>query len=66
MIKKAMVNIPHGLTDGEDLVVLRKADYDALNRKISEFKDAIEKIRRGEEEFKNGKTKVVHSLTELR
>ncbi len=63
---KAMINIPHGLTHGDDLVVIRKADYDALNRKIEEFKDVIKKIQRGEKEFKNGKTKIVNSLTELR
>lgn len=66
MIKKAMINIPHGLTQGDDLVVLRKTDYDALQRQIEEFKDAIGKIKRGEKEFKNGKTKIVNSLEDLR
>ena len=66
MIKKAMVDIPHGLTEGEELVVLRKSDYIALRRQIEEFKDVVGKIRRGEKELKNGKAKVVRSLRELR
>jgi len=63
---KSMINIPHGLTHGDELVVIRKVDYDALNRKVEEFKDAIKKIQRGEKELKNGKTKIVNSLAELR
>ncbi len=63
---KSMISIPHGLTHGDDLVVLRKSDYDALQRQIVEFKDALGKIKRGEQEYRNGKTKVVNSLAELR
>ena len=63
---KAMINIPHGLTHGDDLVVLRKTDYDALQRQIVEFKDALGKIKRGEKEYRNGKTKMVNSLADLR
>lgn len=63
---KSMINIPRGLTHGDDLVVMRRADYEALQRQIEEFRDAIGKIRRGEKELRNGKTKVVRSLAELR
>ena len=63
---KSMINIPRRLTHGDDLVVIRKADYDALERQIEEFKEAIGKIKRGDRELKNGKTKVVNSLAELR
>ena len=63
---KSMISIPHGLTHGDDLVVLRKTDYDALQRQIVEFKDALGKIKRGEKEYRNGKTKVVNSLADLR
>lgn len=61
-----MINIPRGLTHGDDLVVMRRVDYEALQRQVEEFRDAIEKIRRGEKELRNGKTKIVHSLAELR
>ena len=63
---KSMINIPRGLTHGDDLVVMRRVDYEALQRQVEEFRDAIEKIRRGEKELRNGKTKIVHSLAELR
>ena len=63
---KAIVSIPRGLTHGEDLVVIRKSDYNALQRQLEEFKDAFGKIKRGEKEFKEGKTKIVNSLAELR
>jgi len=33
---------------------------------LKQFKAAIEKIRRGEKELRDGKTKIVHSLAELR
>ena len=63
---KAMINIPRQLTHGDDLVVIRRADYEALQEKLEEFKMVIKKIKQGEEEFKSGKTKVVHSLAQLR
>ena len=61
-----MISIPRKLTHGEDLVVIRKSEYDALRRNFKELKDAFDKIRRGEKEFKNGKTKVIRSLAEIR
>lgn len=63
---KSMINIPRGLTHGDDLVVMRRSDYEALQRQIEEFRDAIGKIRRGEKELRNGKTRIVRSLAELR
>ncbi len=63
---KALINIPKGLTHGDDLVVIRKSDYEALHQRLHEFKDALGKIKRGESELRNGKTKIVQSLQELR
>ena len=63
---KAIISIPKGLTHGEDLVVIRKSDYDDLQQRLNEFKDVFEKIKRGEAELKNGKTKIVNSLQTLR
>ena len=37
-----------------------------FHRQIEQFQDAIDKIRRGEKELRNGKTKIIHSLAELR
>ncbi len=36
------------------------------HQQIEQFQDAIGKIRRGEKELRDGKTKIVHSLAELR
>lgn len=36
------------------------------HRQIEQFQDAAGKIVRGEKELRNGKTKIVHSLAELR
>ena len=63
---KTMINIPRRLTHGDDLVVIRKSDYDALKQQIGEFKETVGKIKRGEKEFQNGKTKIVRSLADLR
>lgn len=63
---KSLVNIPKGLTHGEDLIVMRRIDYDNMQRQIEEFKDALGKIKRGEKELQNGKTRIVNSLSELR
>jgi len=63
---KSMISIPKGLTHGEDLVVIRKSEYEALRRQFKELKDVLDKIRRGEKELRNGKTKKVDSLSEIR
>ena len=63
---KSMINIPKNLTHGEDLIVIRKSEYEALRRRFKELTDAFNKIKRGEKELKNGKTKIVNSLAEIR
>jgi hypothetical protein len=54
------------VTKGEDLVVVRRHDYEQLLKNFFEAKDALAKIRRGEKELKQGKTRVVQSLAQLR
>ena len=63
---KSMVNIPKNLTHGEDLIVIRKSEYENLRRRFKELTDAVNKIRRGEKELRNGKTKIINSLAEIR
>ena len=63
---KSMVNIPKHLTHGEDLIVIRKSEYEALRRRYKELADAVHKIKKGEQEFKTKKTKIVNSLAEIR
>ena len=62
---RSVINIPKGMTHGEDLVVMRRADYETFNKRLAEYKDAFAKIQRGEKEFLNGKALAVKSLAEL-
>ena len=61
-----MINIPKNLTHGEELVVLRKSEFDTLRRRFKELTNAFRRIKKGEGEFRSGKTKTVTSLAEIR
>lgn len=61
-----VLTIPRRLTHGEELIVVRRREYEQLQRHLLEIKDVLAKIRRGEKELKEGKTRVVSSLAELR
>ncbi len=63
---KATVAIPKHLTHGAELLVVRRQDYEQLQRHLAEVQDALAKIRRGEQEYRAGKTRVIHSLAEIR
>ena len=60
------LTIPKQMTHGDELIVVRRHEYDNLRRQYVELKDALAKIRRGEHELKNGKTRAVKSLSQLR
>lgn len=62
----SVLTIPRRLTHGEELIVVRRREYEQLQKHLLEIKDALVKIRRGEKELKEGKTRVVSSLAELR
>lgn len=62
----AVLAIPKRITHGEELLVIRRWEYEQLQKHLAEVKDALFKIRRGEEELRNGKTHMIESLTELR
>lgn len=53
------------VTRGADLVVLTKSDYDHMQRQLQEMVDALGKIKRGEQEYKEGQTKATSSSDEL-
>lgn len=61
-----VLTIPRRLTHGEELIVVRRREYEELQRHLVEVKDALVKIRHGEKEFREGKTRVIKSLAELR
>lgn len=60
------LTIPKNITHGEELVVVRRDEFEALKKHILEITDALFKIRKGEKEFKQGKTRVVKSLSDIR
>lgn len=62
----SVLTITKRLTHGEELIVVRRREYEQLQKHLLEIKDALVKIRRGEKELKEGKTRVVSSLAELR
>ena len=63
---KHTVTIPKQFTHGVELVVIPRHEYESLQKRLVEVKDALTKIRKGEKEFKNGHTRTVRSLSELR
>ena len=60
------LTIPKRMTHGDELIVVRRKEYEILRKQFVELKDALAKIRQGEHELKNGKTRIVKSLVELR
>ena len=59
-----ILTIPKRITHGEELVV-RRQEYEWLQKYPVEVKDALFKIRQGEKELKEGKTRVIKSLSEF-
>ncbi|HCJ65905.1 MAG TPA: hypothetical protein DHV62_00910 [Elusimicrobia bacterium] len=62
----SITTIPRGVTRGEELVVIPRKEYERLQKHLTEVRDALSKIQRGEKELRTGKTRVVKSLAELR
>ena len=59
------IRIPKKLA-GKKLVLVDAAEYAALKRRLTEVSDALEKISRGDAAYRQGRTKIVSSLAELR
>ena len=59
------VTIPKRITDGEELIVIRRQEYEQMVKHLAEVKDALVKIRKGEKELREGRTRVVKSLNEI-
>ena len=60
------LTIPKRMTHGDELIIVRRKEYEVLRKQFVELKDALAKIRQGDSELKNGKTRVVQSLNQLR
>jgi PHD/YefM family antitoxin component YafN of YafNO toxin-antitoxin module len=63
---KHTLTISKQFTHGVELVVIPRQEYESMQRRLAEVKDALVKIRKGEKEFKNGQTRIARSLSELR
>lgn len=61
-----IATIPKKISGGEELVVVRKSDFTAYQEWQSEVHDALEKVRRGRDEYKRGKTALAHSPRKFR
>lgn len=62
MVISNILTIPKRITHGDELIVVRRSEYVKLHKHLAEVKDALMKIRKGEKEFREGKTRVVKSL----
>ena len=60
------ITIPKRITEGEELIVIRRQEYEQLVKRLAEVKDALVKIRKGEKELREGRTRVIKSLADLR
>lgn len=60
------ITIPKYVTHGEELLVVRRVEYERLQKHLVEVQDALAKIRQGEKELRTGKTRLIKSLRELR
>ncbi|MGR3179040.1 MAG: hypothetical protein ACUZ8E_13390 [Candidatus Anammoxibacter sp.] len=60
-----VLTIPKKITNGKELVVISRKEYEDLKKHLSEVQDALSKIRNGEKELRAGKTRVIKSLAEL-
>ena len=54
------------MTHGEELIIISRREFERLQQRLVEVKDALAKIRRGEKELHLGKTKVLRSLADLK
>ena len=59
------ITIPKRITAGEELIVIRRQEYEQLLKYLADVKDALAKIKKGERELKEGKTRIIRSLADL-
>lgn len=62
----ATVTIPKKISGGEELVVVKRVDFEVFQRWQNEINDALSKVRRGREEYKKKKIIVAVSPKKFR
>ena len=61
-----IATISKKVSGGEELVVVRKRDFDAFQKWQSQANDALSKVYRGRKEYRAGKTQILSSSKKLR
>ena len=61
---KAVFTIPKRLTNGKELVVVQKDEYERLVKRDQEVKHALKVIAQGEKDYREGKTVKASCLRE--
>ncbi len=60
------ITIPKQITKGEELVVVRRSEFDLFAKWKAEMRDALDKVARGRAEYRAGKTVVAKSTRRFR
>jgi hypothetical protein len=61
---KVICTIPKRLTNGKELVVVQRDEYERLIKHNAEIKHALKVIAQGEKEYREGRTIKASSLRE--
>ena len=61
-----IATIPKKVSGGEELIVVKKGDFELFQRWQEEVNGALAKVKRGREEYKKKKTIVVSSPSRFR
>ena len=61
-----IATIPKKVSGGEELVVVKRSEFELFRKWQEEAQDALAKVRRGRAEYKNGKTVVASSPKRFR
>ena len=61
-----IATISKKVSGGDELIVVKKSDFEAFQKWTQELNDAIVKVRRGRDEYKNRRTVTVSSPRKFR
>ena len=59
------ITIPKHITHGDELVIIRRKEYEDMHKHLKEIEGVLTKIARGEKELREGKIKPIQSLSDL-
>ena len=59
------ITIPKSVTHGDELIIVRRKEYEGMHKHLKEIEIVLTKITRGEKELREGKIKPINSLSDL-